>query len=640
MRNRASALVWTVLGMGLGVGSLVGCAPEEREFGESNDDDGGHHVVEQPDASIDDNDGGKDDSDSDDEQTQVVIVETTDQTPDGATPPDDTNGGPTDTNETNVTNVTDGTQADTNETPTSGPVDTSGVITGNPGDTSSVTEPWTTSDVASTSGVGDTSTQDSSGTETGPSCVPTNEAERNCADYVDDDCDGYFDCDDVDDCATDHACFVACTPTSDDELICNDNIDDDCDGFQDCYDVDCVNADNCKDDCEPTTEECADSIDNDCDGFADCADSQCAAGAACCVSEGPELCSDGIDNNCDGVIDCPVLLDANPKPPPEARAGWEGGAVAASQATLYLQTPARPQYSVQCRSGKPADVSTKPFIVCNPLDAGSTEVKPLSQIDPNDPAFNGLTTTQVRLAYPNGQASQPMSYSYYVHNSLVGAQPCQDVLEDQAYFDFAAPYIGSDSLDFTNEEARLGAPFINIHFTPRLGSIFEVYAGAGDVEYLSLRRRFSLSADGDLILMKRVYGSRRMGADDCLAATLRKHATDLGPVGYYDKNRDFHNGCNAVVMNKEGAGLCLAVDEYGTISIPNAASARWELWNFYTYGWVNWQKADNFMWRKLLGLQHDGSLETFSPKCYDGGPSCVGNNTNMLFLPDRNLLVP
>lgn len=637
MRNRASTLVWSLFGVGLGVGSLVGCAPEEREFGESNDSDGGHHVVDRPDASVSDNDGGKD-TDSDDEQTQVVIVETSDETSNGSVATGETAGNTSDA----PTDVT----ANTDDTPTTGPVDTSGGVTGNPGSTSDVTdvtEPGNTSDVASTSNVGDTSstsTQDTSGAETGNECVPTGVAEGNCTDHVDDDCDGYFDCDDTEDCSTSLDCFVGCAPIGDSELTCNDYVDDDCDGFRDCEDVDCVNADNCKQDCEPTPEECGDSLDNDCDGFADCLDSQCAATAACCTSSGSEVCNDGIDNDCDGVIDCPILIDANPKPPPEARAGWEGGAVAASQATLYLEQPARSEYKVQCRSGKPADVSTKQFIVCNPMDPGSTELKPLSGPNSNDPEFNGLTTTQVRFAYPNGQASQLMSYSYYVHNSLVGAQPCADVTTDQAYFDFALNYLGSDSLSFTNEEARLAAPFVNIHFTPRLGTIFDVNDGDGDVEYLSLRRRFVLSPDNQLILMKRVYGSRRMGPDDCLAGTIRKHATDLGPTGNYDKNRDFKNSCNAIVMNKEGAGLCLQVDIYGNITVPNPQSSQWSLWIFYNHQWVNWEYADNFMWRKLLGVQHDSSQVTFSPKCYAGGPSCVGSNSNMLFLPDRNLLVP
>jgi len=61
------------------------------------------------------------------------------------------------------------------------------------------------------------------------------------------------------------------TPTE----ICNDGLDNDNDGFVDCQDNDCAEAANC------AVEICDDGIDNDNDGFIDCDDNDCTEAANC-----------------------------------------------------------------------------------------------------------------------------------------------------------------------------------------------------------------------------------------------------------------------------------------------------------------------------------------------------------------------
>lgn len=600
MRNRVGTTTWFLLGTCLSVG-LLGCASKERKFGPPNGSDGG--TDSRSDASVDPNDGSGTTTETRDtgyqETDTLVIVQR-----DASAEPTD----PTTTDELT-------TNADSRAS------------------TATTDAPASTLD-ESDAALSSTSAETSSDSDTGAICVPTLEVEGNCTDHVDDDCDGLYDCEDIDDCGTSLDCLTGCIPSGETETACQDGKDDDCDGFPDCYDVDCAHESSCHGECEPVAEECGDSQDNDCDGFVDCQDSDCAESAACCVASGAEICDDGIDNDCDGKIDCPVLHSAIPTLPPPERAQWEGGAVAANHATLVLETPAATQYTVQCRTGKPGDVSSKQFAVCDPLDPSSLEVKPLRNVDAANPAYNGLLTTEVRFAYPNGQTSHPTSYAYYVHNSLAGATPCEDRIEDKAYFDFAATYLAYSN-PFSDAEAQLAAPFVNIKFTPSPSMVFEVDEGEGAVEYLSLRRRFALSSDRELLLMKRVYASRRSDNTECLATSVRKHMNDYG--GVYKKGRYSRSRCHAVVMNKAGAGLCLVVDDTNTIKIANPTSNAWQYWNFTFHGVVDWAQADNFLWRKLLRTQPDNTFETFSPKCYDGGPSCVDANPHALFLPDREL---
>ena len=57
--------------------------------------------------------------------------------------------------------------------------------------------------------------------------------------------------------------------------VCSDGIDNDGDGFTDCEDADCEGDSDC------ALEICNDGIDNDEDGFTDCDDADCDTSPDC-----------------------------------------------------------------------------------------------------------------------------------------------------------------------------------------------------------------------------------------------------------------------------------------------------------------------------------------------------------------------
>jgi hypothetical protein len=87
-----------------------------------------------------------------------------------------------------------------------------------------------------------------------------------CDNGIDDDGDGFTDCDDFD-CEGTVWCPV--------EAYCNNGVDDDGDTLTDCDDPDCEDASVC------TERVCNDEVDNDGDTLTDCDDPDCADSSVC-----------------------------------------------------------------------------------------------------------------------------------------------------------------------------------------------------------------------------------------------------------------------------------------------------------------------------------------------------------------------
>jgi len=85
--------------------------------------------------------------------------------------------------------------------------------------------------------------------------------------------------------------------------ICNDGLDNDCDGFTDCQDSDCTgDIGPGGGACLPESEACSDGYDNDGDGYVDCADAECL-GTLECILAGVDyevlLCGDSVTDTND-----------------------------------------------------------------------------------------------------------------------------------------------------------------------------------------------------------------------------------------------------------------------------------------------------------------------------------------------------
>jgi len=128
---------------------------------------------------------------------------------------------------------------------------------------------------------------------------------------------GYTYCESESDCSILSGTFCDTSQGICAELICDDEVDNDGDGYSDCDDWDCAldttSSNNCGQYYSPGGSEidiansCDDGYDNDMDYYYDCDDSDCAGDSACSYSSGGGWetdCSDGLDGDGDGDVDC------------------------------------------------------------------------------------------------------------------------------------------------------------------------------------------------------------------------------------------------------------------------------------------------------------------------------------------------
>jgi hypothetical protein len=328
-----------------------------------------------------------------------------------------------------------------------------------------------------------------------------------------------------------------------------------------------------------------------------------------CMPTGKEVCGDGVDNDCDGETDCLVLRGQFP-PIDNAAPGAD---------VLYTFTTPHETASFQCRAGKGIAIAT-PWGECAKVTGGA--VSPITAAQSSLAANNGVWTTEVRLAFPDGGTSAKFRRQVYIHNSMHGAARCSLGVTDAALFAAAKPNL-QDAGEFDTSTVK--APFISLDFDPPVDTTFSVAATDGNVKLMSLRRRFSFSADNHFLLITRNYTSQKAGGMGCTAIEKRVHRK---PGSWINADTMAYQRCSAIVLNKKGAGYCLSVSGSAVTAAEHIRADNGVQVQDPTYS----PKADNFAWRKLSasGEMAPGISANFSKKC------AVANcgNATTLYLPD------
>ena len=394
---------------------------------------------------------------------------------------------------------------------------------------------------------------------------------------------------------------------------------------------------------ELTDEICDDGIDNDGDGLIDCADPDCdgklGAGGFICDPFGETICDDGFDNDGNGLTDCPTVDVVKPQ---------RGLAVAGDAILVAVQAAPEPEFTkFQCRIGHVLTVDEAAWQECGNA-TGTAFVYTPSAI-----ASDGLMQAEVRYVVDGQPSESTATPTFYVHNSLNGAVECPQRATDQAYFD-AAESIGLPATGPFPETLATANPFIQLPFAPIKSGHFQVLESPVAFEVLSLRKRFHLSDDGQFLLVTRTHKGRR--TNGCFVIQNHKvNVTHAAGESGYVRNRYKLTACEAVVLNSQGAAVCLVVDSQGIpqLSQPRGRAPR----NPFPFGISEYLGAkpdiDYFMWRRLMRAPDAGSAcypdgySLFSRKCWDPDISCAeacaGGSSNlhpMLYLPDHHLFFP
>lgn len=398
-----------------------------------------------------------------------------------------------------------------------------------------------------------------------------------------------------------------------------------------------------------------------------------------------ERCGNGADDDCDGVIDEPAECDP------------DGLIEVESDPSGYSWDPADVRVEVEARGGGGVLECRSGKVQVGGTIVGEFSACPAGAFTPESDLASfgdGAYRTQVRWRADSGVVSRPLDLDYYVHGSLAGATDCAvlDNIPADRFFSRAAERLptadpGGTTLRFSttaapNEPgfAALENPFIHVNFTPRLNRSFGFQlrgpappwtATDGEMNVLSLRRRFVMNEDQTMILMGRRYISRR-NIDSNVVSRCGAMRISIGSQGGPRSN--FR--CDAVVLNREGAGVCLVVGAGGSIEFARRPNAT--LFGSLVSSLVPADEAltngvDNALWRKLAARYSPNTAQSarratcannrscgdngvsprwgwrqFSAKCF-GEPSCtdtlralylVGENEEgytPLYLPDDEL---
>ena len=297
---------------------------------------------------------------------------------------------------------------------------------------------------------------------------------------------------------------------------------------------------------------------------------------------------------------------------------WDPGDVVIDNISLAAGV----QGTLQCRTGKVAPDGTLSgdFIACPAM--------PFTPAIDLAATGDGLYATEVRVQFEGG-ATTTNSYvvPYYLHSSLVGAPDCADLgapaSADAAFAAAAAQHLQSrgafdPSLTPADQGfVQLSNPFIRVNVAPPHNAFFQFGARMphdsflfplrdGHMELLSLRHRFVLNADASMLMIYRRYASQRE-----LASLSREVCS---AAHFYPRHNGAHStpACDAIVLNRDGAGVCLVAQSDGSFVASRGPGRPFEHLLAYLSMHIGGPDlmledgVDNAMWRQLSSQYSEG----------------------------------
>ncbi|MEZ4368086.1 MAG: hypothetical protein R2939_17665 [Kofleriaceae bacterium] len=253
-----------------------------------------------------------------------------------------------------------------------------------------------------------------------------------------------------------------------------------------------------------------------------------------------------------------------------------------------------------CRAGNNAMFATIAATACPAPMPDGTVIYP---VPPTPGATDGTYTVEVIYEDPTG-TPQTYTEEFYLHRSLIDAEPCgpvePDWPSDDAFFAAAtAPYtfpagrwlppwadvdtrIGSLPHTATFTTADTVGPYYELGFRDvvlpwatrywdgvALGLLAELTPQTFTAPAVSLRHRIGVNGDGTLAIIHRTYESR------AVRTNLDQHWCTMGLQLGSDQNfgSDWSKlQCDAIVLNAAGEGVCLLRDGAGVPQVSVLAT--------------------------------------------------------------------
>ena len=283
-------------------------------------------------------------------------------------------------------------------------------------------------------------------------------------------------------------------------------------------------------------------------------------GSTCAVCSATQLCNNG------SCVTAPAAAFAT-NPPWGDPTGWTDSSSAALQASLLPTGITGLTY--QCRTGSVSTIATLPFASCDGASGTTAVDKPAAGAD-------GSMETDYRYIQ-GAYTSNTVTYQFYAHSSLNGVAKCAPKFTDAQYVTAAQNYATANPTKFTipatplftgDANLKLRNPFIVVPFKGVSESIpmgFGGWPATQPFDFttkdLSLRHRYSLSADAKLLILKRNFAA--MGTNSCINMGQHHGHGYRSPI----------TQCDAFVVNIKGQGLCMSAAGAAPAVVNNTDSA-------------------------------------------------------------------